>query len=86
MCVCEQIRKKKKKKKKKYIYIYNYLVEEKFYFTYELWQRSHYENTPIQNYKKFYLQKLKNFSDKKPDIIYISAQNIDCGFSLEAPR
>ena len=26
------------------------------------------------------------FSDKKSDIFYISAQNIDCGYSLEPPR
>ena len=27
-----------------------------------------------------------NFSDKKSDIFQISAQNIDCGYSLEPPR
>ena len=26
------------------------------------------------------------FSDKKSDIFHISAQNIDCGYSLEPPR
>ena len=26
------------------------------------------------------------FSDKKYDIFHISAQNIDCGYSLEPPR
>ena len=26
------------------------------------------------------------FSDKYSDIFYISAQNIDCGYSLEPPR
>ena len=26
------------------------------------------------------------FSDKKSDINHISAQNIDCGYSLEPPR
>ena len=26
------------------------------------------------------------FSDKSPDIFHISAQNIDCGYSLEPPR
>ena len=46
----------------------------------------HYENTPIQIYRRFHLQKLKNNSDKKPDIFHISAQNIDCGYSLELPR
>ena len=45
----------------------------------------HYENTPIQIYRKFHLQKLKNFR-WKTDIFHISAQNIDCGYSLEPPR
>ena len=41
---------------------------------------------PIQIYWKFYHKKWK-FSDKKnSDIIHISAQNIDCGYSLEPPR
>ena len=46
---------------------------------------AHYENTPMQIYRKFYLQKLKTL-DKKVDIFHISAQNIDCGYSLEPPR
>ena len=46
----------------------------------------HYENTPIQIYRRFDLQKLKKKSDKNPDIFHISAQNIDCGYSLEPPR
>ena len=46
----------------------------------------HYENTPIQIYWEFYNQKKGKFSDKKnPDIFHISAQNIDCGYSLEPP-
>ena len=47
---------------------------------------SHYENTPIQLYRKVHLQKLKKISIKNSDIFYISAQNIDCGYSLEPPR
>ena len=39
----------------------------------------HYENTPIQIYWQFYHQ-------KKSDIFLISAQNMDCGYSLEPPR
>ena len=35
--------------------------------------------------RKFHLQNRK-FSDKKSDIFHISAQNIDCGDSLEPPR
>ena len=50
-----------------------------------------YENMPIQInvYWKFYHQKKqnKNFQKKKKsDIFHISAQNIDCGYSLELPR
>ena len=45
----------------------------------------HYENMPIQIYKRFHLQKLKKFSDENPDIFHISAQNIDRGYSLEPP-
>ena len=47
---------------------------------------SHYENTSIQIYRKFHLQKLKIFRYKNSDIFHISAQNIDCGYSLEPPR
>ena len=47
----------------------------------------HYENTRIQIYWKFHLQKLKIFKWKKnPDIFHISAQNVDCRYSLEPPR
>ena len=47
-------------------------------------KRLHYENKPIQIYWKFYHQKWK-FSDKNSDIFHVSAQNIDCGYSLELP-
>ena len=51
------------------------------------WEPSaHYEKTPVQIYRKFHLQKLKNLQIKNSDIFYISAQNIDCGYSLEPPR
>ena len=46
----------------------------------------HYENTPIQIYRIFYHQKNENFQIKKSDIFLISAQNIDCGYSLEPHR
>ena len=49
-------------------------------------KRTHYENTPIQIYRKFHLQKLKNIQIKNSDIFHISAQNIDCGYSLEPPQ
>ena len=41
----------------------------------------HYENSPIQIYRRFHLQKLKKNQKKKIDIFHISAQNIDCGYS-----
>ena len=37
-------------------------------------------------YCKFYLQKTEIFQMKNSDIFHISAQNIDCGYSLEPPR
>ena len=49
-------------------------------------RRVHYENTLIQMYWKFHHQKIWKFSDKNSDIFHISAQNIDCGYSLEPPR
>ena len=45
----------------------------------------HYENTPIQIYRKFHLQNWK-FSDKNSNIFHISAQNIHCVYSLEPPQ
>ena len=42
-----------------------------------------YENMPIQIHRKFHLQKLKIFRLKTH--FHISAQNIDCGYSLEPP-
>ena len=46
---------------------------------------THYKNTPIQIYWKFPTKNWK-FSDKYSDIFHISAQNIDCGYSLEPLR
>ena len=37
-------------------------------------------------YWKFYQQKNENFQIKNSGIFLISAQNIDCGYSLEPPR
>ena len=50
-----------------------------------------YENTPIQINRKFHLEKLKIFRKKtknKKTLIFfhISAQNFDCGYTLEPPR
>ena len=46
----------------------------------------HYENTPIQLYRKISPPKNENFQMKNSDIFLISAQNIDCRYSLEPPR
>ena len=46
----------------------------------------HYENTPIQIYRKFHHQKTENFQIKILIFFHISAQNIDCGYSLEPPE
>ena len=47
---------------------------------------NHYENMPIQIYRKIAAPKIENFQIKSSDIFQISAQNIDCGYSLEPPR
>ena len=36
--------------------------------------------------ENFTTQKIENFQIKKSDIFHISAQNIDCGYSLEPPQ
>ena len=38
------------------------------------------------NIKKITPPKTENFELKNSDIFHISAQNIDCGYSLEPPR
>ena len=48
-------------------------------------QSRHYENMPIQIYGKFYHQKMKNFQIKNSNIFHISAQSIECEYSLEPP-
>ena len=45
----------------------------------------HYENTPIQIYRKKLTPKNENFQIKNAYIFLISAQNIDCRYSLEPP-
>ena len=44
------------------------------------------KNTPIQIYGEFRPTKTENFQIKNSDIFHISAQNIDCGYSLEPTR
>ena len=38
------------------------------------------------NILKFFQPKKENYQIKNSDIFHISAQNIDCGYSLEPPR
>ena len=42
--------------------------------------------TRLFKYSQNFTTKQWNFSDKNSDIFHISAQNIDCGYSLEPPR
>ena len=48
----------------------------------------HYENTPIQiqMYIENSTPKTENIQIKYSDLFHISAQNIDCGYSLEPPQ
>ena len=57
-----------------------------FDFFFILFCYLHYENKPIQIYWKFYHPKQWKFSYNNSDSFHISAQNIDCGYSLEPPR
>ena len=47
---------------------------------------SNITKTRLFKYFENFTTKNWNFSDKKSDIFHISAQNIDCGYSLEPPR
>ena len=42
--------------------------------------------TRLFKYAEKFTTKKWKFSDKKSNIFHISAQNIDCGYSLEPPR
>ena len=59
-----------------------------FYASHSAWigTHYHYENMPIQIYRKSLTPKNENFQIKNADIFLISAQNIECGYSLEPPR
>ena len=46
------------------------------------WSRKH----AYSNIMKILLPKNENFQIKNSDILHISAQNIDCGYTLEPPR
>ena len=61
----------------------NYLILKANYDTYfDLPLRKH----AYSNISKILQPKRGKFSDKNSDIFHISAQNIDCGYSLEPPR
>ena len=64
---------------------YSYLLSTESNLTLKAQISTHYENMPIQIFWKFYHQKIKK-SYKNSDIFHVSAQNIDCGYSLEPPR
>ena len=42
--------------------------------------------TCLFKYTKNFTTKNENFQTKNSDIFHISAQNVDCGYSLEPPR
>ena len=42
--------------------------------------------TCLFKYNENFTTKKWKFSDKNSDIFHISAQNVDCGYSLEPPR
>ena len=44
------------------------------------------KQTSLSKYTENFTTKNWKISDKKSDIFHISAQNIDCGYSLEPPR
>ena len=46
----------------------------------------HYENSTMQYTDIFLVLKFENFQLKNFDSFLIFAQNIDCGYTLEAPR
>ena len=46
----------------------------------------HITKTRLFKYIENFTTKTTKFSDKKSDIFHISAQNKDCGYSLEPPR
>ena len=48
--------------------------------------KCHITKTRLFKYTENFTTKKWKFSDKNSDIFHISAQNIDCGYSLEPPR
>ena len=50
------------------------------------WQDSIKKTHLFKYIENFTTKKTGKFSDKRSDIFHISAQNIDCGYSLELPH
>ena len=50
------------------------------------WNEVSLRKQAYSNILKILRPKNENFQLKKSDIFHISAQNIDCGYSLESPR
>ena len=60
-----------------------------FFFITKTLLFKYFENFNKKKKKKKKKKKTEKFwkiSDKNSDVFFISAQNIDCGYSLEAPR
>ena len=64
----------------------NPIREPNNYCYFQLHQRSLRKHAYSNILKNFTTKKKEKFSDKNSDIFHISAQNIDCGYSLELPR
>ena len=73
-------------KDKKYIFLENIVFTLNIQTNMSEQTAEHYENMPVQIYRKFHLQKSENFQIKNSDIFHIYIQNIDCWYSLELPR
>ena len=66
----------------RYIKLYNYLLIYDFIFSCQ-----HITKTRLFKYiEKFTSKNWKKIQIKNSDISHVSAQNIDCGYSLEPPR
>ena len=68
-----------------YVFLFLFFFFFFFFLRKQAFIFHHYENTPIQIYRKFHLTKTENFQIIISDIFHMSAQNIDCGYSLEPP-
>ena len=54
--------------------------------TYVLGTLADITKTRLFKYTENFTTKNENFQMKNSDVFHISAQNIDCGYSLEPPR